>query len=267
MRDRASKPIDPVAIARLEGESTPSSAGDARLVELLRQRQEARKAAGTDSAHVGRCERIEAQMMEIPASGAAGMAIKIYLMAQALRGSIGDDGLGVDGFHSFEYAAPGDRLFEDDAWLRSLVDDAARLMPDLAPLMTRITAAPFQLPESKPLVVSTPQILENKMPVIPAAAADAPRPLANSDQPHEQPQSVITGPGPSVSRGPARMFRIQMDGKRFQFVFADLSKAELEAQKHAAAFGRRLEIIDATTGEVVKRIYSRSRWGFGRQKY
>src|SRR5579864_3041310 len=78
--DRALKPIDPVAIAPLEGEPAASRTGDARLVELFRQRQEARRSAGTNSADMGRCERLEARMMEIPASGVVGMAIKIYLL-------------------------------------------------------------------------------------------------------------------------------------------------------------------------------------------
>jgi hypothetical protein len=49
------------------------------------------------------------------------------------------------------------------------------------------------------------------------------------------------------------MFRVRVDGRVFETKFKNLLEAEWEAEIHVAP-GRRVEIIDDATGEIIKRL-------------
>jgi hypothetical protein len=90
---------------------------------------------------------IEDQIRAISASGAAGMAIKLYLNA-AEEYACPNRPMHV-AFSKHNYNCYG-RMFDEVKCFRSLLADAVRFVPELDPFVAEAVAAPLQLDEPNP---------------------------------------------------------------------------------------------------------------------
>jgi len=131
---------------------------DQRIIELFREWQEAWTAAGINIGPDGiddgnanpeameHVSEIEHAIQEIPAAGPVGMAIKAYMLAFVLRGACAGSGaFGIGGFSDSEYS-PSGWLCDEEGWLKTLLEDAMRFCPELAPFTASVVGAPSTLP-------------------------------------------------------------------------------------------------------------------------
>ena len=88
---------------------------------------------------------LENAIIETPASGVTGLAVKAYFLALGHLGGSASNPCALATFHERDYQAPGGRLFDGDRALKALIEDAVRLVPELAPLAAGFIASPNQI--------------------------------------------------------------------------------------------------------------------------
>ena len=126
--------------------------GDAVILGLFQDWQAAmrRKLADDEQEANKKMEElgaIECQICDAPASGAVGFAVKTFLAVYLDRGGVPSpaDECEIGPFDREVYG-PSGALFICNRMQRGMLIDAARFLPDLAPLVARITEAPVALP-------------------------------------------------------------------------------------------------------------------------
>jgi hypothetical protein len=133
--------------------------GDTVLLGLFRQWQAAmRPLAGwpldddlSDDV-MDRVIEIERQIYAAPAVGVVGLGIKAFMAARASghRGAADPCGLG---FSEGNYGATGDRLDEAAISFKGLIEDVARMVPEIAPLAAEMIGAPMMIAPEGELIV------------------------------------------------------------------------------------------------------------------
>jgi len=103
--------------------------------------------------------RLERQIYDAPAAGAAGFAVKAFMLAR-VEVNTNRNGLFLP-FDEDHYAGDG-RLSLTKHAVKGLLADAARFLSELAPIVARVVASPTKLPqpmggEDRSNVVSFPK--------------------------------------------------------------------------------------------------------------
>jgi hypothetical protein len=93
----------------------------------------------------------ERQIFDAEANGLVGLAIKAFMLGFEVQEDAGENAPGghpctINAFGRDQYGAERTLYFLNHA-LKGLVADAARFVPELAPLCARIIAAPVALPD------------------------------------------------------------------------------------------------------------------------
>ena len=129
--------------------------GDGAILTLFHEWQTAWTAsnASDEEDNETLANELWRRLCDLPASGPIGIAIKAYLVAR--REYANESPLGLRAFNASDYGA-GDNLFLDARAYRGLLADAARFVPELAPLMAEIVAAPDGFP---PLLASDEELI------------------------------------------------------------------------------------------------------------
>lgn len=95
------------------------------------------------NAVVEACIALERRLYDLPAQGPVALAIKIWMLAFEIRGMQSGNQLYGFQYQSDEDYRPDGRMWPDALLLKRLIEDAVRIVPELALLSEPILDAPM----------------------------------------------------------------------------------------------------------------------------
>jgi len=165
--------------------TTPEQAGDEKILTLFRQWCELQRQEAKSEELAFRRDAVELQIHHTPATGAVGLAIKGYFLGYYHA----DADPAIDEA-ALTYGEDGEIEHWDSRAVKSFVDDAVRVVPELRTFLARIIDAPVRLPpgtdEPKKEAAEFVERGAGGAPVTPAEAHEAWQIVCDMEQDVEQ---------------------------------------------------------------------------------